>query len=69
MDRECLCPGHPDQCTSWHYVERDGGRRMVTRVLVKVWTHRHPDTTGADLCGAADPGRPRGPRYHGRTRL
>ena len=49
MDRECLYPGHPDQCTSWHYVERDGGRRMVTRVLVKVWTHRHPDTTGADL--------------------
>ena len=22
---------------------------MITRVLVKVWTHRHPDTTGADL--------------------
>ena len=49
MDRECLYPGHPDQCTPWHYLERDGGRRMITRVLVKVWTHRHPDTTGADL--------------------
>jgi hypothetical protein len=22
---------------------------MVTRVLVKVWMHRHPKTTGADL--------------------
>jgi 3'-phosphoadenosine 5'-phosphosulfate sulfotransferase (PAPS reductase)/FAD synthetase len=49
MDRECLYPGHPDTCTPWHYLERDGGRRMVTRVLVKVWTHRHPGTTGADL--------------------
>jgi hypothetical protein len=49
MDRECLYPGHPDQCTPWHYLERDGGRRMITRVLVKVWTHRHPDTTDADL--------------------
>jgi hypothetical protein len=44
-----LYPGHPDQCTPWHYLERDGGRRMITRVLVKVWTHRHPDTTSADL--------------------
>jgi len=49
MDRECLYPGHPDQCTPWHDLERDGGRRMITRVLVKVWARRHPDTTGADL--------------------
>ena len=49
MDRECLYPGHPDTCTPWHYLERDGGRRMVTRVLVKVWTYRHPETTSGDL--------------------
>jgi hypothetical protein len=49
MDRECLYPGHPDTCTPWHYLERDGGRRMVTRVLVKVWTYRHPQTTNGDL--------------------
>jgi hypothetical protein len=49
MDRECLYLGHPDSCTPWHYLERDGGRRMVTRVLVKVWTHRHPETIGVDL--------------------
>jgi hypothetical protein len=41
MDRECLYPGHPDTCTPWHYLELDGGRRIVTRVLVKVWRHRH----------------------------
>lgn len=49
MDRECLYPGHPDTCTPWHYLELDGGRRIVTRVLVKVWRHRHPETTSGDL--------------------
>ena len=29
MDRECLYPGHPDTCTPWHYLELDGGRRIV----------------------------------------
>jgi hypothetical protein len=49
MDRECLYPGHPDTCTPWHYLELDGGRRIVTRVLVKAWTHRHPEITSGDL--------------------
>jgi hypothetical protein len=49
MDRECLYLGHPDTCTPWHYLELDGGRRIVTRVLVKVWRHRHPETTSGDL--------------------
>ncbi len=49
MDRECLYPGHPDTCTPWHYLELDGGRRIITGVLVKVWRHRHPETTSGDL--------------------